>query len=98
MARLSNERITRCVLEALEEAGGFALGTDWRSLPDDQRVSAPLDVSRLSERGKDALIQAIRTHLRSHGAYCHLQAPDLGNSRSVRDLIGFLHSHHQPIP
>lgn len=98
MRKLKPEQINRCVLGALEEAGVEGLPADWRSLPDDQRVEARFDAGRLTSRSKDELIHAVRARLRSAGAYCHIEPAHLDQTATVRDLIAFVRSHHQPIP
>jgi hypothetical protein len=98
MARLSNHRITECVLAALARTGGPALPADWRSLDPEQRADAPFDAGKLTGRGRDELIHAIRRELRGYAAYCPIEPAHLDKSRSVRDLIAFVEAHHTPIP
>ena len=98
MAKLSNELVTECVLGALAKAGGAALPDDWGSLEADARVEAPLDASKLTPRGRDELIHALRNHLRTYAAYCHIDSTVLDKSATVADLIAFVQANHQPIP
>lgn len=98
MAKLSKEQITRCVLEALAKAGGAALPADWGERDAAARAAAPLDARRLTPRGRDELIHAIRNALRSYAAYCHIQPAHLDESATVGDLIAYVQASHQPIP
>lgn len=98
MARLSNPRITECVLGALARTGGPALPTDWLSLDPEKRADAPFDASKLTNRGRDELIHAIRKELRGYAAYCPIDPIHLDKSRTVRELIAFVEAHHTPIP
>lgn len=98
MARLSSERIAQCVLDALERAGGLALPADWRSLDPARRAGAPFDAGKLTDRGRDEVIHAIRSELRGYAAYCPIEPAQLDACRAVRDLIAFVEANHSPIP
>lgn len=98
MAKLSDAQITRCVFGALEKAAGAALPDDWGSRDEAQRGDAPLEIAKLTPRDKDELIHAIRRELRAFAAYCHIEPIHIDRSATVRDLIAFVRSHHQPIP
>lgn len=98
MARLSKELVTECVLGALAKAGGAALPEDWTSLESDARAEAPLDASKLTPRGRDELIHAIRNGLRTYAAYCPIDPTVLDKSGTVADLVAYVQASHQPIP
>lgn len=98
MARLSKEQVTQCVLDALARAGGPALPADWGSLEAEARAAAALDASKLTPRGRDELVHALRNGLRSYAAYCPIDPTALDKSATVADLIAYVQASHQPIP